>query len=83
MYRPLLGKGCPVVDGHTEEWMIERTTGNAPQSLPHPANAAEYIRREKRKGMNKKGEARSDPPSMTARLACIGETDCQINGFAG
>lgn len=56
--------------------MIERMTGNAPQSVPHPANAAEYIRREKGKGMNKKGEARSDPPSRTARLACIGEAGC-------
>lgn len=37
----------------------------------------EYIRREKGKGMNKKGDARSDPPSRTARLACIGETDCR------
>lgn len=83
MYRPLFRKGSPMVDGHTGEWMIERMMGNAPQSLPHPANAAEYIRREKGKGMNKKGDARSDPPSRTARLACIGETDCQINGFAG
>ena len=39
MYRPLLRKGTPMVDGHTGEWMIERMTGNAPQSSPHPANA--------------------------------------------
>ncbi|MEY8592034.1 hypothetical protein AALK14_11345 [Butyricimonas hominis] len=54
MYRPLFRKGSPMVDGHTGEWMIERMTGNAPHSLPHPANAAEYIRREKGKDMNKK-----------------------------
>lgn len=40
------------------------------------------IRLEKGKGINKKGDARSDPPSRTARLACIGEKDCHKNGFA-
>lgn len=31
----------------------------------------EYIRREKGKDINKKGDARSEPPSRTARLACV------------
>jgi len=39
MYRPLLRKGSLMVDGHMGEWMIERTTGNAPRFLPHPAKA--------------------------------------------
>ena len=73
-----------MVDGHMGEWMIERTTGNAPRFLPHPAKAdRRYPAGKGERHEQKKGDARSDPPSMTVRLACIGETDCQINVFTG
>ncbi|ERI85469.1 hypothetical protein HMPREF1981_01641 [Bacteroides pyogenes F0041] len=61
MYRPLLGKGGPMADGYTGEWMIERMAKDAPQSLPYPMNADRIYPVGKGKGINKKGDARSYP----------------------
>lgn len=43
----------------------------------------EYIRLKKGKDMNKKGDARLDPPSRTVRLGCIGEAGCLKMNLAG